>query len=161
MENQNQPPLPISTPIEQPATEQPVSPPATTPVEVSQSVQEAPKPTKRKLPALKLPKINISLSLRKKIIAGGVVFGLFIIFLLLLPTIIKLMRPTQPVVTVSPTPSPSDAPAEILNPSQYADDEDIKDIEGKINDLDTKLNNISLREETLRVPSVDWEINFK
>lgn len=63
----------------------------------------------------------------------------------------------------TPTPVPTATPSvpEIANPSAYANDPEVLDLESKLSDFDKKLSQVELREDTIRPPTVDWDVNFK
>lgn len=65
----------------------------------------------------------------------------------------------NPLPTSSPSPTPSETPI-VEIPSQYADDEDVLRIKSALQELDKNLNEAVFRDDRLRVPSLDWEVEF-
>lgn len=107
------------------------------------------KPQTSKLPKIKIP---------KKIIIA--VVALFVILMVLM-MVVRLMKGGRSnVFPVTPTPSPTATPeVEVL--SQYADDEDVKKIQEKMQALDRDLNEAQFRDDRLRIPTLDWEVEFE
>lgn len=56
--------------------------------------------------------------------------------------------------------TPTATPMSVIN-SKYASDEDMILINQRIKELQTSLNDAKFRDDNLRIPSVDWEINFE
>jgi hypothetical protein len=105
---------------------------------------------------------NIIFSDRTKVILPRVlVIAIFLIVLsLAVPRVLKMIKTVRP----TPTPAPTEAPSptsEILSPSVYANDEEVLAIEKSIQDLEGQLQIVNFREDTLMIPSVDWDVNFK
>ncbi len=71
----------------------------------------------------------------------------------------RMIRTNNLESTSSPLPTASTQP-EIKNPSPYYNDEEILEIEDRIQKIEKELDIVNFREETLRIPSLDWEINF-
>jgi len=63
-----------------------------------------------------------------------------------------------PLPTPSPTPGPT---PEVEVPSEYADDDDVKAIQERMTELEKNLNEKSFRDDTLRIPSLDWDVSFQ
>jgi hypothetical protein len=63
----------------------------------------------------------------------------------------------------SPTPSPEVTPSlpGIGEPSAYATDPEIIDIENRMSDFEKSVNTTNLKEDTMRPPQVDWDVSFK
>jgi len=57
-------------------------------------------------------------------------------------------------------PTPTSTPVSVID-SKYANDEDMILINQRVKDLQESLNETKLRDDNLRIPSVDWEINFE
>lgn len=60
-----------------------------------------------------------------------------------------------PMASSSPTATATAAPT-----SPYVNDPDVLKIEEDLRTLDGKLNSTDLREDTLRVPVLEWEVEF-
>jgi|GEM_PF-7030807 len=71
----------------------------------------------------------------------------------------RMIRTNNLESTSSPLPTASTQP-EIKNPSPYYNDEEILEIEDRIQKIEKELDIVNFREETLRIPSLDWKINF-
>lgn len=143
----------------------PVEPVATTPQEqiksqlnhVQENATQIAHDLGEKAKNVKAPKLKINKGI---LIAGGVLIG----FLLLMVVMLSMFGgiPNNPITgpivgQISPTPTPTQAP---VITSTYADDEEVKAIIESVNELENKLNSTNLREDTLRVPNVDWDIKF-
>jgi hypothetical protein len=93
-----------------------------------------------------------------------VVLGIVLVLLILLLVAARVGNLGQrigggaPAATSSPTPEPT---ATVEVPSQYADDADVAEIQGNMEELDKELNDANFREDRLRVPVLDWEVEFK
>lgn len=62
---------------------------------------------------------------------------------------------SQPVPTATP-----DQNAPVRNPSPYADDPEVAEIEMQIEALDTKLSDTQITESDIQPPQLDWNITF-
>ncbi|MCJ7793136.1 MAG: hypothetical protein MUP45_04115 [Candidatus Marinimicrobia bacterium] len=65
----------------------------------------------------------------------------------------------KPPTFPSPTPSPYEE--EILNPSAYATDSAVLEIENKIKGINQELENTDLKETGLNPPVLDMKVNFE
>ncbi len=99
------------------------------------------------------PKIKIFLP---RIIIVAIIIVLLIT---LAPYGIKMLKTKKPAPTPVPTTAPSPTP-EISNPSPYANDDEVLAIEKKIEEVEKELQIVNFREDTLRIPSLDWDIKF-
>lgn len=93
------------------------------------------------------------------LLIGGGIFVLLIV-LLVVVTLMKGSPIPLPISVASPTPISTTKPDQILNPSVYADDEDTLLIKSDLEKLESDLQNVNFREDTLRIPTLDWNINF-
>ncbi len=96
-----------------------------------------------------------------------VVLGIFVslIVLLLVAGIIKTVIDGggRMAVVSTPAPLPSAQPqpeVEITNPSRYATGSGVLKIEGDIDTLTKDMGAVDLRENNLRVPTLDFDIKF-
>ncbi len=121
------------------------------------SVVVAPEKAKRfNLPKIKLPIIEIK---RTAVVVAAIIFAVSLLFTIVYFVYKKYSVQPPPV----PTPTPIETPKpveEVDESSPYAEDEDVLTIEVKIRDIEKALQRINLREDRLRVPSLDWQINF-
>lgn len=149
---------------------QPASPAQTTPVEAG----SIPAPEAAPVKASMLSSLQSKLTEKfAGIKAGGVpkpkipkklfiALALMLLVLVLLVVASRVMNLTDrngavPSPTTSPTPEPT-VEAEV--PSQYADDADVAEIRSAMEQLDRDLNDANFREDRLRVPALDWEVEF-
>jgi hypothetical protein len=94
------------------------------------------------------------------VVKMGIIFITIFLILLILAII---LGPKRKPVTVLPatTPPPIGGPTEeITHPSAYATDTAILKIEGKLKDLEQKLQSEDLREIGLNPPLLDFEVKF-
>lgn len=112
-----------------------------------------------KLPAnLKMPKIKFKVN--KKVIVGIVVGIVFLIFILILLSLIGKKNNSVGNIathTIEPSITPTPTP---VGESPYANDPDVLKIQSRLDEFDKKLNAIDLREDTLRIPTLNWDVNF-
>jgi len=106
---------------------------------------------------LKLPPVP---AIKKFAVILVIVLLILLILAVVLPVLLRMIntqtRPTP--VQSSPTPSPlSNIPSV---PSPYADDEEIAALQKSLEEFEAGLEGINFREETLRPPSLDWNITF-
>lgn len=131
--------------------------PASTPETDSPPVK-----SKLNLPKLKLkiPSIDFNSGNKKKIMIFAAV-PIILVVLLLVASVVKglIGNGGVPLPILTPTPTPTATPEQ--SPSPYAEDDVVLRIEEEVNKFDEKLNNAVLRDDTIRVPSLDWDINFK
>jgi hypothetical protein len=115
--------------------------------------------------AVKKTPLQMVSALPKNIkILGGMV--VFLIFLLLLTSFTTGGRRVREQITqlVLPTgtPIPTTQPVGDNFPrSPYFSDPMVTSLEEEIKKFDEKINGIRLRDETTRIPSLDWDVNFK
>ncbi len=96
---------------------------------------------------------------RKFKIMGGFVIVLFV--LLILASFTKQGRQVKELILPSPSPIPASSPVgEVLNPTQYATDQEVLDIEKALTEFDSKLAGTDLKEDSLRVPNLDYVVDF-
>ena len=72
----------------------------------------------------------------------------------------KLLTNKSAVIVPTPTPTPTATP-EVLVPSAYADDEDVLAIEAALDYLEGELKIVSLRDDEIAIPLLDWEVSFE
>lgn len=106
------------------------------------------------LPKSKFPKVS-----RKVVV---IIAALVLLAIVIMVVVGSLGKNKGRSILPNPTPSPAEteAPVEEL-PSQYADDEDVFELKSNLMELDQQLNDASFRDETLRIPSLDWNVSFK
>lgn len=93
-----------------------------------------------------------------KLIVFTVVLMVIGILFFVLMFVSRNSRTNVPLPTQEPTPVVSVEPEA---PSPYANDEEVSEIRKNIENLNMKLNESSFRDETLRVPNLDWNVTFK
>lgn len=110
-------------------------------------VNASPAPTKK---GLKIPKKLIFVAI------------LVIVILAVLSIVMSLLGRNGGVnLTATPAPSATPSPTPVVEiPSRYADDEDVAEIKRQMEELDRDLNEANFRDETLRVPNLDWNVSF-
>lgn len=87
---------------------------------------------------------------------------IILIFLLILAMIFGGGNRVKNLILPTPSAIPNTTPvAEVTTPSVYATDAEVLDIEAKLREFDQKVGSSDLHEDTLRVPNLDWEANFK
>lgn len=159
MENQNNPPV-TPTPTE-PALPVITTPPATVvPMSATPSSSATPPPTKPRFSLNDLKTRFNSLPKNMKLL----VFMVPVLFVsILLLVITGLGGRVKNSILPTPTPVPTGSPVapEIANPSAYANDPEILDLEAKLAEFDKNLSRVELREDNIRPPTVDWDVNFQ
>lgn len=141
------PVTPESLPIVTTAVVAPVSPPAS-------GKSKLPFDPKQIIDRIKaLPK-------KTKLLSGLVAFLLLLMILLMTTDPGRRVRNTL-LPSPSPIPTETTQLPEIFDPSPYANDPEIKDIESKLSEYDKAMNAVQLREDTLRPPTLDWNVDFK
>lgn len=133
-----------------PAPPQPAQPAqvVSPPVSTTQAQTTAPP----QLSVSKLPKIP------KKLIIAALIF---VIISVLAMVLLRMLGNGSNNIFPLPSASPSPTATPIVEvPSQYADDEDVKRIEENMKNLDKELNEAAFRDERLRIPTLDWEVEF-
>lgn len=101
---------------------------------------------------------------KPKIPKKVILIAILVIILLVVLALIASMISRNGGGPINQTPSSSTTPSptpltEV--PSQYADDEDVVQIKAQMEELNKNLNDGSFRDETLRVPNLDWNVSFK
>jgi len=91
-------------------------------------------------------------------------FVFFVAFVIVLGLVYRLLNPPT-VIKRNPIPSPvskvTPPPLEARNPSKYAEDESVLELEQKIRDLDKQITDTNVRESTLNPPSLNFEVGFE
>jgi len=98
-------------------------------------------------------------NLKKKYVflgLGGILF--LVIVLIVINSSFKFSQ-FKPPTFPSPTPSPFEE--EIGNPSAYATDSAVLEIENKIKGINQELENTDLKETGLNPPVLDMKVNFE
>ena len=135
--------------VQQPPQE-PVQPQAQVAVQPEAQTVTSSKAGKPKLPA----------GLLKKVVIIAVVV---IVLLFVLMIVMSFLRTgnVNPLVEPTPTASASASPGPVIGrPSPYANDPEIAELEEQLKELEQLMNSATFREDTLRVPALDWEIDF-
>lgn len=92
-----------------------------------------------------------------------VTFSGVLFFLLVLGLIVSIMQKYIQVEDENISPQASATPisqGKNYIPSPYAGDEKVLEIEDRVLQLESELELIDFREETLRPPSLDWNVEF-
>lgn len=157
--NQGQTPVvpPPPSPEVQNAAPQPVPP----------SPQEEPVSTTKISPIdsikIRIKEVKQSLGFndpakRKKVLVGGIA----LITILVLITVGYALIPKQvatPLPTIAPTPSGTEQPRG--EPSAYANDPEVLRIMDSLEAFDQEADQTILREDDLRLPTIDWNVTFE
>ncbi len=100
-----------------------------------------------------------NLDFKNKLIklAAFLVLLIFIVFIAAFA--FRMIKSNNLEQTPSPLPTVPIQP-EIKNLSPYSKDEEILKIKERIQKMEKELDIVNFREETLRIPSLDWEIKF-
>lgn len=96
----------------------------------------------------------------KKIFRIAAILFLIIIFLYIISLFVKNIRENGEIA-LDGLPTPTLVPYLPYNPSVYADDELVLELEEDINVLDRELSTSQLRETILTPPILDFDINFE
>lgn len=110
--------------------------------------------TSAEAPKSKVPKVP------KKII---IIIGVIVLALIVLALVVSMLSKNNGngnLLTSTPSPVPTEEPTQDI-PSQYADDEDVLELKNRMEELDRELNDSSFRDETLRIPNLDWNVSFE
>lgn len=101
-----------------------------------------------------------TLSKKMKILFGALAF-LFVLLVLL--SLTSAGQRVKNSILATPTPSPEATPGlpDIGEPSAYATDPEVLDVENRLGDFEKSVNTTELKEDTIRPPQVDWEVSFK
>lgn len=99
-------------------------------------------------------------SLNKKYLYIGI-GGVFVILILIFLIVRTSLRVSHFKPPVFPSPSPSPYEEEITNPSVYATDSAVLDIENKIKEIEKETDQTDLKETELNSPVLDLDINFE
>lgn len=108
-----------------------------------------------------LPKLKLPFARIKKV--RLIIAAIILVVSLALGVVYFVFRNFMFQAPLEPTPAPvaTATPAEkIEEPSPYAGDEEVLAIEEKVQALEAELQKISFREDKLRLPSLDWQVNF-
>ncbi len=99
-------------------------------------------------------------SLNKKYVYIGIggVLVILVVLLLIVQTSLRINR-FKPLVFPSPSPSPYEE--EITNPSVYATDSAVLEIEKRIKEIEKEIDQTDLKETKLNPPVLDLDINFE
>lgn len=122
------------------------------------SVVVAPQKPKR----FNFPKFNLpfgSGAKRAVLMIGTVILVTSLVVLVIYFVYQNFMQTSKP--QPSPTPPPTETPSGVQEePSFYANDEEVLAIEEKVKEIEIKLEEVDFRDDTLRVPSLDWNVSF-
>ena len=90
----------------------------------------------------------------------GVVFLIILIVLIVIFATKGLKGVTDliPVTPITPTATPF---VEVIPASPYENDPEVLKIKADLEAFDAKLNQTSVREDTLRIPVLEWTVDFK
>ena len=141
-----------------------VPPPVKVDVPVSGQIVNAPAsslPPEEVKTASKRFKLSTPVNFKGFFIKILIFAGIIILILAVVVFAVRLMNGNgqTPIAVQTPTPTPEEEQA--FEPSPYAEDEEVKAIEDELEALEKDLNSISVKEDTLRIPSLDWNIQFK
>lgn len=99
-----------------------------------------------------------------KLLVVVVTVFVFLILILLIAAVLTgsmnqtgTVAPTATPAPVSSSPLPQ---VEITNPSKYATDSGVLKIEADVDSLSKEMDSVDLRQSTLRVPALDFDIKF-
>ncbi|OGM12587.1 hypothetical protein A2V80_00030 [Candidatus Woesebacteria bacterium RBG_16_39_8b] len=96
----------------------------------------------------------------KKIVRISIIVILLLVFLYIISLLVKTARQNGEVA-VPGFPSPTVAQYLPYNPSVYAEDEMVLQLEEDIKVLDRELSTIQLKETILTPPTLDFNVNFE
>lgn len=110
------------------------------------------------------PKVDVNLpklKFNKKIVVGLAVG--FVIILIVVFVLSMMGNGNVPIQTddTDPTPTPTPVETEVDIPSIYSKDPLILELKEDADVLDQELGRVQLRESTLVVPSLDFDLNFE
>ena len=129
---------------------------------VVEGVETLPQVDSAVVPDLQKPATpKISPAVLKKVLIVAVIL---VILLVVLSLVVRMIPKGSGTVTPSTIPSeiPSPTPqATIGRPSPYSNDPEIAGIKEELDSLDSLLNQATFREDTLRIPQLDWDVNFE
>ena len=94
-------------------------------------------------------------------VAGATLVILLVLTLIF--AVIASVRPKNKEIPAIPTPTPvsfTPLEAEIANPSRYATDAGVLQIEENIRNFDARIAQEEVREEALNPPQLDFEVEF-
>jgi len=97
---------------------------------------------------------------RKMIFLGGL---LFLLILILTAISLNLKQGRRSFSGTLPIPTPTPTPIlieKITNPSFYATDSAILKIEEELKKIEQELDSTDLKENSLNLPVLDWEVKF-
>jgi len=98
-------------------------------------------------------------NIKKKYVFLGFGVVLFLVIALIIINSSLKFGEFKPPTFPSPTPSPFEE--EILNPSAYATDSAVLEIENRIKGINQELENTDLKETGLNPPVLDIKVNFE
>lgn len=93
---------------------------------------------------------------KRILIILGAMLGIIVVLSVAYALIPKQVAP--PLATIAPSPESSLAPEGV--PSEFADDPEVLRIMDSINSFKQKESGTVLREDDLRIPTVDWNVKF-
>ena len=96
----------------------------------------------------------------KKIVRISIIVILLLVFLYIISLLVKTARQNGEVA-VPGIPSPTVAQYLPYNPSVYAEDEMVLQLEEDIKVLDRELSTVQLKETILTPPTLDFNVNFE
>lgn len=111
-----------------------------------------------KVPKFKLPQISSTL-VKKVAIIGAIILVLLVVLFVVVRMIPRGSIGIIPTAIPSMTPTPLPTITE-GRPSPYFNDQEISSIKEELGTLDSLLNQATFREDTLRVPQLDWNVSF-
>jgi hypothetical protein len=149
------------------AQQQPQQIPTTTPDSSVQAQSVAPTPPTQKISPKESIKIRMGeikhalgfddpAKKKKRLIVVGAILGIF-----LLLTVGYALIPKQvatPLATLTPSPVGTEQPRG--EPSAYANDPEVLRIMDALEAFDQEADQTKIREDDLRLPTVDWNISF-
>ncbi|MBI3443173.1 hypothetical protein HY008_00725 [Candidatus Woesebacteria bacterium] len=101
---------------------------------------------------------------RKKFLIIGLIFVILLLVLNVLAKLINIPKKPEvssPVISVQPTPKLIPINQKITNPSNYAYDSEVLEIESDVLLLDQKLVELNIREPRLDPPTFNFDVDFK
>jgi len=101
----------------------------------------------------KIKKVN-----KKYYYIGAGVFVFLVLIILIARSSFRFSRFKPPVF---PSPSPSPYEEEITNPSVYATDSAVLEIDKKLKEIENEIDQTDLKETGLNPPVLDLEVNFE
>lgn len=151
-------PEPITKPPA-PLSHTPPPAPSAPPLPSGPQTPLVPPPSPSKFASLKQFKLPPRLlALLPKLV---IILVIVIVLVIAIPYLRKLkLFQTTIAPTSAPSASPLSTPTTEL-PSPYANDQEVLDVEHRLEALEAKLKIVNFREDTLHLPTLDWEVSFK